>query len=139
MQSLQENKDIVRRFNIEFIQEGDMAVFKELIAPDFIYHTAPPEVPKGPEGIIYYYNIMLKPAFHNLKVVIHDQVAEDDKVTTRKTFHAIHEGEFLEVPATGRRIIMRMIDIVRLRNGKIAEHWNVMDWGFLMAQITAKL
>jgi predicted ester cyclase len=139
MNTLQENKDIVRRFNKEFIQDGNMDTFKELIAPGFIYQTAPPEVPKGPEGIIYYYNIMLKPAFHNLTVEIHDMVAEGDKVTTRKTFHATHDAEFLEVPATGRKVVMRIIDIVRLFEGKIIEHWNVMDWGFLMAQITAKL
>lgn len=139
MKDLQENKDIVRRFNLEFIQEGNLDTYYELIHPEFIYQTAPPEVPKGPEGILYYYNVMLKPAFHSLQVEIHDQIAEGDKVTTRKSFTALHNGEFLEVPATGRRVLMQIIDIVRLRDGKIVEHWNVMDWGYLMAQITAKL
>ena len=80
---------------------------------------------------------MLKPAFPDLKVVIHELVAEGDKVTTRKSFHATHKGEFFGVPASNKNVTMEVIDIIRLRDGKYVEHWGILDMQGLMGQITA--
>jgi len=132
----QQNKAIVARFNKEFIEEGNMQTFTEIIDKDFINQTAPAGVPKGPEGVLYFFNQFLKPAFPDLKVIIHDQVAEEDKVTTRKTFHATHRGEFFGIPASGKQVVMEIIDIIRLRGGNFVEHWNVLDWQNVVAQIT---
>ena len=103
-----QNKAIVTRVNKEFIEGGNIETVNELFAPDFINHTAPPGSPKGPEGVIYFFNQLLKPAFPDLKVEIHDQVAEVDKVTTRKTFHATHKAEFFGMPATNKKVIMEV-------------------------------
>ena len=46
-----------------------------------------------------------------------------------------HEGEFLGIPATGRRATIRVMDFVRYRDGRIAEHWNVVDVAGLVAQL----
>lgn len=132
----EQNKATVTRFNKEFIQQGNMETFTELIADDFINQTAPPGVPKGPEGVAYFFNHFLKPSFPDLTVEIYDQVAEGDKVTTRKAFHATHSGDFFGIPATGKKVVMDVIDIIRLRNGKFVEHWNVLDWHSVMSQIT---
>ena len=134
----EQNKAIVRRFNKEFIEGGDMNSFNEIIAPDFINQTAPVGTPTGPDGVIYFFNHMLKPAFPDLTVVIHDQVAQDDKVTTRKSFHATHKGDFFGVPATNKNAVMEVIDIIRLRDGKFVEHWGILDTQGLMSQITAQ-
>src|SRR6185295_15692373 len=96
----EQNKATVRRFNKEFIEAGNMNSFNEIIAPEFINHTAPEGSPKGPDGVVYFFNHLLKPAFPDLKVVIHDQVAEGDKVTTKKSFHATHKGDFFGAPAS---------------------------------------
>lgn len=135
MKTTDQNKAIVARFNKEFIEEGNMTVFEELIADNFINQTAPIGAPKGPEGVVYFFNYLLKPAFPDLKVVIHEQVAEEDKVTTRKSFYATHQGEFFGIPATNKAVVMDVIDIIRLHDGKLAEHWNVLDWQSVMAQI----
>ena len=71
-----------------------------------------------------------------VKVVIHDMVAEGDRVTTRKSFQATHTGEFFGVPATHKNVVMDVIDIVRLREGKYIEHWGILDTHGLMTQIT---
>ena len=128
MSTAEQNKATVTRFNKEFIEAGNIEASHEIIAADFVNQTARPGVPKGPEGVMYFFNHFLKPAFPDLKVVIHDQVAEADKVTTRKSFHATHTGEFFGVPATGKSVVMDIIDIVRLRDGKFVEHWNLLDW-----------
>lgn len=138
MTSLEQNKATVARFNKEFIEQGSMQVFNELMSPDFINQTAPPGIPKDPEGVAYFFNQLLKPAFHDLTVETHDLVAEGDKVTTRKSFHATHKAEFFGVPASNKNVVIDIIDIVRLRNGEFVEHWNVMDWQAVMTQITSK-
>lgn len=132
----EQNKAIVQRVNLEFIEGGNMDTFNEIFASDFINYTAPAGTPTGPEGVLYFFNHLLKPSFPNLKVVIHDQVAEGNKVTTRKSFHATHKAEFFGVPATNKTVVMEVIDIITLRDGKYIEHWGILDMQGLMGQIT---
>lgn len=131
----EQNKAIVTRVNMEYIEGGNTQTVYELFAPDFINQSAPPGTPTGPEAIIWFFDQVLRPGFPDLKVVIHDMIAEGDRVTTRKSFHATHKGAFFGVPATGRSVVMDVIDIIRLRDGKYMEHWGILDLQGLMAQI----
>ncbi|TAK50442.1 MAG: ester cyclase [Saprospiraceae bacterium] len=133
----EQNKAIVRRVNKEFIEGGNVNTVHEIFAPDFINHTAPSGSPQGPDGVIYFFNQLLKPAFPDLKVEIHDMVAESDKVTTRKSFHATHKGEFFGVKPTNKSVVMEVIDIIQLRDGKYIAHWGILDLHGLMTQITS--
>jgi hypothetical protein len=72
------NKAVVVRFNKEVIEQGNESTFRELIAPDFVNRSAPPGAPTGPEGMLFTFNRVLRPAFPDLSVEIHDQVAEGD-------------------------------------------------------------
>ncbi len=135
MSQQEKNKSIVTKFNKEFIEGGNPDVFAAIIAPEFINQSAPQGVPKGPEGVMYFFNNFLKPAFPDLKVVIHDQLAEGDRVTTRKTFHATHKGEFMGIPPTNKPVVIDVIDIIRLKDGRFVEHWNVADFGSVVQQI----
>ena len=133
----EQNKAIVTRINKEYIEGGNVDTVYEIFAPDFINQSAPPGSPQGPEAIIYFFDQILRPSFSGLKVEIHDQIAEGDKVTTRKSFYGTHTGEFFGVPATNKKVVMEVIDIIRLRDGKFVEHWGILDMHALMAQITA--
>jgi len=122
---LNANKAAVTRFNKEVIERGDERAFRELMAPEFVNRTAPPNAPAGPEGMLHTFNRVLRPAFPDLRVEIHDQIAEGDKVTTRKTVHGTHQGELMGIAPTNKRISIEVIDIVRLENGRYVEHWGV--------------
>ena len=137
MNTAEQNKATVTRFNKEFIEGGDINAFNEIIAPEFLNQTAPPGVPKGPEGVMYFFNHFLKPAFPELKIEIQRQVAENDMVTTHKVFHTVHKGDFMGIPATGKNVTMEVIDIIRLKDGKFVEHWNVLDWQNVIGQLTS--
>ena len=130
------NKQIVARFNREAIEQGRIEAFDELIAPDFINHTAPAGMPKGPEGMVRFILDVIRPAFPDLRVTIYDQIAEGDKVVTRKAFHATHSGPFMGIPATGKSIVFPIIDIVRLRDGQYIEHWGIRDTYTVLKQLT---
>ena len=80
---------------------------------------------------------MLLTAFPDMHAHIHDQVAEGDKVVTRKTFHATHKGEFFGIAPTDKEVRFDAIDIMRIDGGKIVEHWGEVDLLSLMQQLGA--
>lgn len=130
------NKEVVRRFNIEVIQNGNEEEFCAMMAPDFINHAAPEGMPNGPESMWNTFQTVLRPALSDLTVTIHDQVAEGDKVTTRKTISGVHTGTLLGVPATGREIAISVIDIVRVQDGRYAEHWGLNTLSNVLAKLS---
>jgi predicted ester cyclase len=129
------NKDVVVRFNKEVIEKGDERAFAELMAPDFVNRSAPPGASAGADGMWATFSRVLRPAFPDLRVEIHDQVAEGDKVTTRKTLRGTHRAELFGIAATGREVTIEVIDIVRLRDGRYVEHWGVNTLGQVLAQL----
>lgn len=125
MLTLQEsNKQTVTRFNKEFIEQGNLQAFEEIVAADFVNRSAATlNIPAGREGIRDYIMDVLHKALTNISVEIFDQIAEGDTVVTRKSISGIQVGEFLNKPATNERITMHLIDIVKLKDGKYTEHW----------------
>ena len=136
MQTQQEqNKQAVRRFNLEVIEQGNRESFQELMDPQFVNRSAPPEAPNGPESLFAFFNEVLRAGLPNLKVTIHDQLAEGDKVTTRKTIEGTHTGPLMGVPASHKVIRIEVIDIVRLRDGRYLEHWGINTFPSVLAQL----
>ncbi len=78
---------------------------------------------------------MFREAFPDSYFTVEDMVAEGDKVVTRKTFHGTHEGEFIGIPPSGRAVSMGLIDIVRISDGKVVEHWSMGDSLGMMQQL----
>jgi C-1 hydroxylase len=74
-------------------------------------------------------------AFPDLNFRIDNLVAERDLVSTRMTARATHQAEFMGVPASGKEITCSVMGLIRISNGKIIEHWNVMDELHLLQQI----
>jgi predicted ester cyclase len=102
--------------------------------PAFTDHSRPPGIATGPDGVRF---DLFRGAFSEFRAEIDEQVAEGDLVITRKRFHGTHEGDFLGIPPTGRDVEMAVIDIVRVRDGRIAEHWNVFDRPGLLEHLGA--
>ena len=124
MSNLEINKEIVRRFNKEAIEQGNINSFNQLMHRDFINQTAPPGS-NGSDGMWNTFSNILKPAFPDLTVEIYDQIAEGDKVTTRKTIIGTHHGVLMGIQPTGKLVKIDVIDIVRLKEGKYFEHWGI--------------
>jgi predicted ester cyclase len=97
-------------------------------------HTPMAGFSSGPDGVKVLMHL-LRTGMPDMYAVIHDQVAEGNKVVTRKSFRGTHQGELFGVPATGRPLSIEVIDIIRVENGQIAEHWNVVDQLGLMQQM----
>ena len=76
---------------------------------------------------------VLRPALVRLAVTIHDQVEEGGKVTTRKTISGVHAGPLMGVEATGKPVSIDVIDIVRVEDGRYAEHWGINNLPSVLA------
>lgn len=130
------NKALVRRLIDEAQSNGNLAVVDELLADDFVDNTPFPGLPPTRDGIKMLFGY-LRSAFPDLHVRIDEQVAEGEKVVTRKTFLGTHGGEFMGVPATDRPVAFEVIDILTVRDGRISEHRVVFDQLAIQQQLTA--
>src|SRR6185295_5726262 len=127
------NKVLVRRVVDEAQSKGNLAVVDELFADDFVDHTPFPGVPPTRDGVKMLFGY-LRSAFPDLQVHVQEQIAEGEKVATRRVFEGTHRGEFLGVPPTERTISFEVIDILTFRGGKIAEHRVILDQAALQRQ-----
>jgi serine phosphatase RsbU (regulator of sigma subunit)/predicted ester cyclase len=119
----EKNKALLRRF-IEARARADLNAMEEMMAPDFVDHSALPGQAANREGYIRDLTED-QVTFSNFRYIIEDQAAEGDKVISRCTISAIHDrGEVLGFPPTGRKIETTYISIHRIEGGKIAEEWS---------------
>ena len=127
---------VVRRFVEQYQTGHDTAVGAALLADDFVDRT--PFGPFSPDraGVLALFGALFA-AFPDLRADIHQQLRDGDTVVTRKTFSGTHRGEFMGMPPTGRSVSFDVIDIVRVRDGQLVEHWNVVDQMALMTQLGA--
>jgi predicted ester cyclase len=132
--SAEHNKAIVRRMVEEVQSQHQIGLVDQLFAADFVDHSVPPGLPPDREGVKMQFAMFFQ-AFPDLRVVIHEQVAEADRVVTRKTFHGTHQGDLMGIAPSSRPVAFDVIDILRVREGKITDHWNLVDQLGLMRQI----
>ncbi len=131
--SPEENKDLIRRYiqAVDDNQAGDWGMLDEYIAEDFVAHNPPiPGVGLDREGMKQAAEIFRNatPGRHEIRM----QVAEGDLVVSHIVGRGVHAGEFMGIPATDNKVETDGIVIHRVRDGKIAETWEVWDTlGFL--------
>jgi len=130
----EQNKSVIRRFVEEVQNKKDWGVYDELNDQEFVNHSAPPGIPSDREGGKVYLGAFLN-AFPDCHFIVDDMIAEGDQVVTKKTFTGTHEAEFAGIPPTGKRVTLQFVDIMRVRDGRIVEHWLSMDQLSFMQQL----
>jgi steroid delta-isomerase-like uncharacterized protein len=132
----EENKVLSWRFFEEVWNDKNLDAIDEIMAADFVDHSIPPQLPPNREGLKQYVN-MYQVAFPNANFRLNDQIVEEDKVVTRWTAVAKHEGQLMGIPATGRDVTVTGITIDRHAGGKIVESSFEFDSMGLLIQIGA--
>lgn len=129
----EKNKQTVLRL-YQHVNDGEVAATGDLVTPDYVEHDPLPGQGTGREGVIDRFSILveaLAPRF-----TIEDVVAESDRVVVRWTNSGTHVGEFAGIPATGGTFTIAGIDIYRLADdGRLAEHWHVIDQLGMLGQL----
>ena len=123
--SAEENKAVVRREQEELWNHtGNLDAAEELFAAEQA-EGARQEAADFRRG------------FPDVVSTIEDLIAEGDKVVARWTSHATHQGEYMDIPPTGKEVEFTGISLYRVEGGKIAESWDVEDELGLMRQLGA--
>jgi predicted ester cyclase len=126
----------VVRLNADVIQSrGDWALFDKLWADDFVDHTPQQGVPADKAGVLQLYK-GLRAAFPDFQAEIGWQTVEGDLVTSYKIYHGTHLGSILGVEPTGRKVSFEAVDAMRVRGGKIVDHWGAANLLSLLGQLT---
>ena len=133
--SLEENKDIVRRYQ-EIYNRNELDRLTEVVSEDLLTPRIMPGIPSGLEGAKVAHQIMLA-GFPDYQTTIEELIAEGDKVAARITMSGTHQGSFMGIPPTGRHIVFSGIYIARIAGGKIVEHWGEEDGVSLLQQLGA--
>jgi len=128
------SKALVRRLIEEGMNNGNERVIEELIAPNFTAHEQEEMRMIGVDGFKELLGVY-RTAFPDMRLTIEEIVAEGDKVVTWATFTGTHRGPLQSLPATGKAVKVKDVDMFRVQAGKVAEAWTNFDqWG-LMKQL----
>jgi steroid delta-isomerase-like uncharacterized protein len=137
--SAEDNISLMRRWYREVWREGKKETIYELIASDARMwgQSQPEQEIRGPEGFVAFAE-SIRSAFPDTEVKVEDIFAADDKVAIRWIATATHTGHWLDFAASGRRVQVSGITIVRIVNGKIVEGWDNWDRLGMLQQIGAE-
>ena len=129
---------LIKRFYEEVIGGGDLGLVDELTADDFVDHEEGlPGQPSGKEGVKFFVNGM-REAFPDIRTkTIEPTMADGNLEAAHVVLTGTHRGELMGVAATDRTVEIESIDIIRVEEGKVAEHWGITDVMGLMQQLGA--
>ena len=114
-----------RRAIDEGWNQGNLEAIDELFAPDFVEHQ--PGIAPGREGVKGSIRA-LRAAFPDLHLAVEDAAAAGDRCLAAPPWHRhARRPVHGRCPATGRRIDITVIDVVRVADGRLVEHWGVAD------------
>jgi predicted ester cyclase len=123
MSTQDDNKALVQRFYEEVINQKNLAALDQFVSPNAVNHTVPSGLPQGPSQFL---SLHLN-AFPDIKATVEDLVADGDKVIARVSIRGTHQGAIRAISPTGKPISVMAINIFRIVNGKMVEHWGLAD------------
>jgi steroid delta-isomerase-like uncharacterized protein len=121
--SVKENKALVSHV-IELWNRHDMDAFFDICAPEYVEH-----LPTGDINLnqLKKFAPTFFNAFPDIKITLKEMVAEGDKVAALVNWKATYKGAYMGIPATGKKIDISVAIIIKIKNGKWVEFWNVTD------------
>ncbi len=135
----QENAAVFQRGIDEMVSNGNAGIADELFAPDFVEHNEfPPPMmaASGRETAKQVFRV-LRATFPDLRAEVRQVVAQGEYVVVFMTWYGTQRGEFLGIPPTGKSAAFQVFDMVRVVDGKITDHWGIVDQLAMLQQLGA--
>jgi predicted SnoaL-like aldol condensation-catalyzing enzyme len=133
--SAKRNKKVLEDFYEQVFSKHDLTVVDQFMHEDYIQHN--PDVAQGKAGFVEFHEAFFR-AFPDSCASINMLVADGDLVFVYNTITGTHTGEgFLDHRPTGNKVRYDVVDMFRLRDGKLCEHWDVADTRALFSQVGA--
>jgi steroid delta-isomerase-like uncharacterized protein len=128
---------LIARYFDEVWNQGHLDTLDELLTPDYLNHSpSTPNPPRGPAGLKPIVAAM-RDAVPDLHYDILDMVVASDKVAVSVRVTGTHTGPLFGLPATGKRIDVRQMQIEWIKDGRIWQHWRITDELTLLRQVGA--
>jgi predicted ester cyclase len=128
-----QNKAIGRRL-IDAVNSGSMTVIDEVFSPSYVERNPFPGTTPDRDGLKKSLT-EFRVAFPDFRYTVEDEIATGDKLVHRLSAKGTQKGEFQGVPATGKTATWSEIHIARIGNGKVVEHWGIVDQLGMMQQL----
>jgi steroid delta-isomerase-like uncharacterized protein len=119
---------------LRMLNKHDPDLVDRFVAADYRNHNV--FVPDGREANRRFWAGFFT-ALPDVTAAMEDLVVSGDRVVGRFVYRGTHEGEFMGIPASRRRVEMRSIDIWRVQNGMFVEHWDELNALEMLQQIGA--
>jgi predicted ester cyclase len=133
LQPAELNRRVVERLIASVFVNHDLSVLDEIMRDDYIQHNDIAEQGKAGFIALFKQTFIAMPDF---RYQINRLVAEDDYVVAYCTTSGTHNGgDWLNFPPRGGKLHFDVVDIFRVQDGKIAEHWDVADRLTLFSQL----
>ena len=121
----QQNKRTIERLYEEVVNQGRLEVLDEICQPDHVEHNPFPDQLQGREGLKQRAS-MVRAAFNPIFTLDH-VIAEGDKVAVMWTNTGTDSAGWMGNPPSGKTVTIQGVDIHLFRDGRLAEHWDVVD------------
>ena len=132
------NKSLILRYLEEVWQKSSIAAVDEFLSPNYKRYLSPVSEPLN----LYGQKQRLagfRAAFPDVQITVDDIFAEGNRVVFRSTMRGTHRGTFQGLRPTGQGVIVTLLDVIRIENGKFIEHWGGPDLFDLVKQLGAKI
>ena len=128
--SVEDNKALVRRYIEEVWDKKNSSALDKFLAPHYQRHLSPITTPLNLDGQKQRL-AGIRVAFPDVQLTLEDIFAEEDRVAFRSTIRGTHQGVFQGIEPTNRQVTVSLLDVVRVENGMVVDHWggpDFLDW-----------
>ena len=129
-----ETTKMIERIPLEVLNAGNFGLIDELLSTDFVDHFAQPGFAPTREGFKQG-AIALRTAFPDIRYTIEDTIESGDRIVHTVKATGTMTGDFMGMPATGKRAMWNEIHIGRVANGRLVEHWALADQLGMLVQL----
>jgi steroid delta-isomerase-like uncharacterized protein len=119
---------------VEMINKHDPDAVDLFVAEDYVNHNA--FVADGREANRQFWTVFFA-GLPDVRVTMEDLVVSGDRVVGRFVYRGTHTGDLMGIPASGKPVEMRSIDIWRMQDGMFVEHWDELNLLQVFQQIGA--
>jgi predicted SnoaL-like aldol condensation-catalyzing enzyme len=122
------NKKVLGAFAESVLVKKDLSAVDQYMRIDYIQHN--PLVKQGANGFKEFFSAWFA-SVPDWQYTLSKIVAEGNEVWVYGTYAGTLERDWLGITASGKKYAFTAVDIFRVQEGKLAEHWDVMDiYGF---------
>ena len=130
----EENKMVIINFMEEVFNKRNTDAIDDFVGARFTDHSLPPGFGTGRDAMKQMLGMYIN-AFPDLQVEPLTLMTEGNLIALRVRARGTHQGEFMGIPPTGKKVDFQEMHMARLRDGKIVEHWGIEDSMTMFTQL----